>query len=104
MKKYIIYSICFLLGLGLSFNLKAQEDFRKKAPAALPAPKIQLGNYVQNVLPNGLKVIVVENHRLPKVSFQLFIDAPLNLEGEYAGANELEHGRQDAAATASWRL
>ena len=63
MKKYIIYGICFLLGLGLSLNLKAQEDFRKKAPAALPAPKIQLGNYVQNVLPNGLKVIVVENHR-----------------------------------------
>ena len=89
MKKYIIYGICFLLGLGLSLNLKAQEDFRKKAPAALPAPKIQLGNYVQNVLPNGLKVIVVENHRLPKVSFQLFIDAPLNLEGEYAGVGEM---------------
>lgn len=89
MKKYITYSICFLLGLGLSLNLKAQEDFRKKAPAALPAPKIQLGNYVQNVLPNGLKVIVVENHRLPKVSFQLFIDAPLNLEGEFAGVGEM---------------
>lgn len=89
MKKYIIYGICFLLGLGLSLNLKAQEDFRKKAPAALPAPKIQLGNYVQNVLPNGLKVIVVENHRLPKVSFQLFIDAPLNLEGEFAGVGEM---------------
>jgi zinc protease len=89
MKKYIIYCICFLLGLSLSFSLKAQEDFRKKAPAALPAPKIQLGNYVQNVLPNGLKVIVVENHRLPKVSFQLFIDAPLNLEGEFAGVGEM---------------
>ncbi len=89
MKKYIIYGICFLLGLGLSLNLKAQEDFRKKAPAALPAPKIQLGNYVQNVLPNGLKVIVVENHRLPKVSFQIFIDAPLNLEGEFAGVGEM---------------
>lgn len=85
MKKYIIWSLCFVLGLILSYSLKAQEDFRKKAPAALPAPKIQLGNYVQNVLPNGLKLIVVENHKLPKVSFQIFIDAPINLEGENAG-------------------
>lgn len=89
MKKYIIWSLCFVLGLALSFSLQAQEDFRKKAPAALPAPKIQLGNYVQNVLPNGLKLIVVENHKLPKVSFQIFIDAPLNLEGENAGVGEM---------------
>lgn len=89
MKKYIIWSLCFVLGLALSFSLKAQEDFRKKAPAALPAPKIQLGNYVQNVLPNGLKLIVVENHKLPKVSFQIFIDAPINLEGENAGVGEM---------------
>lgn len=89
MKKYIIWSLCFVLGLTLSLSLKAQEDFRKKAPAALPAPKIQLGNYVQNVLPNGLKLIVVENHKLPKVSFQIFIDAPINLEGENAGVGEM---------------
>jgi len=89
MKKYIIWSLCFVLGLILSYSLKAQEDFRKKAPAALPAPKIQLGNYVQNVLPNGLKLIVVENHKLPKVSFQIFIDAPINLEGENAGVGEM---------------
>ena len=74
MKKYIIWFICFVAGLGLSLSLKAQEDFRKTAPAALPAPKIQLGNYVQNVLPNALKVSVVENHKLPKVSFQIFVE------------------------------
>lgn len=89
MKKYISWFFCCVLGLSLSLSLQAQEDFRKKAPAALPAPKIQLGNYVQNVLPNGLKVIVVENHKLPKVSFQVFIDAPINLEGEYAGVGEM---------------
>ncbi|HPH17555.1 MAG TPA: pitrilysin family protein [Haliscomenobacter sp.] len=89
MKKYIIWFICFVAGLGLSLSLKAQEDFRKTAPAALPAPKIQLGNYVQNVLPNGLKVIVVENHKLPKVSFQIFVDAPIHLEGEFAGVGDM---------------
>lgn len=89
MKKYIIWSICFVAGLGLSLSLKAQEDFRKTAPAALPAPKIQLGNYVQSVLPNGLKVIVVENHKLPKVSFEIFVDAPIHLEGEFAGVGDM---------------
>jgi zinc protease len=87
MKKYL-FSILALV-LGLSVCTQAQEDFRKTAPQPLPAPKIQLGNYVQNVLPNGLKVIVVENHKLPKVSFQIFVDAPLNLEGEFAGVGDM---------------
>jgi predicted Zn-dependent peptidase len=89
MKKYRVLFLAFALSIGLNAHLQAQEDFRKKAPAALPAPKIQLGNYVQNVLPNGLKLIVVENHKLPKVSFQVFIDAPIHLEGEYVGVGSM---------------
>ncbi len=34
---------------------------------------------------NGLKVIVVENHKLPRVSFQVFVDVPPMMEGEFAG-------------------
>jgi zinc protease len=36
-------------------------------------------------LDNGLKVIVVENHKLPKVSFQIFVDADPILEKDAAG-------------------
>ncbi|MFZ2899576.1 MAG: pitrilysin family protein [Saprospiraceae bacterium] len=61
------------------------DDFRKMAPAPGPAPKIELGSYEQFQLDNGLKVIVVENHKLPRVSFQLFVDAPEVHEGELAG-------------------
>lgn len=60
-------------------------DFRKMAPAPGPAPKVELGSYEQFQLDNGLKVIVVENHKLPRVSFQVFVDAPEVHEGELAG-------------------
>jgi zinc protease len=78
-----------LLALGFLSAAQAQEEFRKKAPAALPAPVIKLGNYVQQNLPNGLKVIVVENHKLPQVSFQVFIDKPISLEKDLAGVGDI---------------
>lgn len=62
-----------------------QTDFRASAPAAAPAPEIDLGEYQTKTLENGLKVIVVENHKLPRVSFQLFVDRDQIKEGEKAG-------------------
>lgn len=73
----------------ISSLLHAQEDFRKKAPAAGPAPKIELGTYQEFTLANGLKAIVVENHKLPRISFQVFVDLPMIKEGDYAGAADL---------------
>jgi zinc protease len=61
------------------------DSFRKSAPAPGPAPTVELGSYEQFELDNGLKVIVVENRKLPRVSFQLFVDAPKFSEGELAG-------------------
>jgi zinc protease len=49
-------------------------DIRKSAPKAGPAPTIQIGKAETFTLDNGLQVIVVENHKLPKVSFRLFVD------------------------------
>lgn len=68
------------------------DDFRKTAPAPGPAPKIELGTYEQFQLDNGLKVIVVENHKLPRVSFQVFVDAPEVHEGELAGFIDMAGG------------
>ncbi|MCB0519069.1 MAG: insulinase family protein [Saprospiraceae bacterium] len=84
MKKisFILFiSFSMLLGKGLV----AQEDFRKTAPNPGPAPKIELGKSEQMTLKNGLKIIVVENHKLPRVSFQVFVDRPPILEGEFTG-------------------
>ena len=61
------------------------EDFRKTAPQAGPAPKIELGSYEDFTLDNGLRVFVVENHKVPRISWQLFVDVPPFMENESAG-------------------
>ncbi len=66
----------------------AQVD-RSKMPKAGPAPEIKLGEYSTATLNNGLKVIVVENHRVPEVSIKLLIDTDPVLEGKNAGYVQL---------------
>jgi len=80
MKKFI----CGIVLAFLAISLQPQVD-RSKAPQPGPAPKITLGNYESFTLKNGLKVIVVENHKLPKVSYTLVVDADPTLEGNKAG-------------------
>ena len=63
--------------------------FRSNAPTPGPAPRIQMGKAEQFRLDNGLQVIVVENRKLPRVSYQLFVDAPAIHERSTAGAIEL---------------
>ncbi len=85
MKKYIIQFIFICVTIGF---VHAQVD-RSKAPAAGPAPTVQIGNYTSFSLDNGLKVFVVENHRLPRVSFSIsFIFTP-ELEGTQTGIGSL---------------
>ena len=78
--------IFILLFAMVTLTTFAQEDFRKTAPKSGPAPKIELGKAYQTTLVNGLKVIAVENHKLPRVSFQIYVDAPPLNEGDKAGA------------------
>ena len=67
-------------------------DFRATAPEPGPAPEIQIGDFADFTLDNGLQVVLVENHKLPRVSYQLFVDVPPHLEGEFAGARGLLGG------------
>ncbi|MBI5917476.1 MAG: insulinase family protein [Bacteroidetes bacterium] len=87
MKKIFFLKIMALLLFAQVVN--GQEDFRKAAPKPGPAPKIELGKAEQFTLKNGLKVILVENHKLPRVSFQVFVDVPPMLEGEMVGYRDL---------------
>lgn len=66
----------------------AQID-RTKAPVPGPAPKIQLGDYETFTLANGLQVFLVENHKTPKVSWQLYVNRGVVSEGEHAGMQSL---------------
>lgn len=50
----------------------AQNDAWRATPPSAAAPRnVELGEYHTYSLDNGLKVIVVENHKLPRVSYQL---------------------------------
>jgi predicted Zn-dependent peptidase len=62
----------------------AQVD-RTKAPEAGPARQPVLGKYEMFTLKNGLKVFVVEDHKLPRVSFSLILNIDPIVEGEKAG-------------------
>lgn len=85
----IQFYMLFLAACLMSNGLLAQDDLRKQAPQPGPAPKIEIGDYHTFKLDNGLQGIVVENHKIPRVSFQLFVDLPLIAEGEKAGAADL---------------
>lgn len=74
----------FLLSLGAS----AQID-RSTQPKQGPAPKISLAVPGEFQLKNGLTVLVVENHKLPRVSYSLTLDNPPMIEGENAGVSSL---------------
>lgn len=73
----------------LSFGLANAQIDRSQQPQPGPAPKIQLGTPQTFTLKNGLNVLVVENHKLPRVSASLRIDNPPQFEGEKAGVNAL---------------
>ena len=76
------------LTLFSAITLQAQVD-RSVMPTPGPAPEINLGEPQSFNLNNGLKVLVVENHKLPRVSIQLSIDNPPILEGDKAGTASL---------------
>ena len=81
MKKLYFTLIAALL---LALNLSAQLD-RTSPPAPGPAPVINIGDYKMFTLSNGLKVIVVENHKNPVISWQLTLDVDPVLEGDAVG-------------------
>jgi len=72
----------------LAVNLSAQVD-RTQMPKPGPAPEIKLDDPQRFELKNGLKIMVVENHKLPRVSIQLKIDNPPVAEGDKAGVSSL---------------
>ena len=82
-KLYIVIAVFFM-----SLGVNAQID-RSQQPKPGPAPKIALEKPQEFELKNGLKVLVVENHKLPRVSFNLAFDRDPVLEGEKAGVTAL---------------
>ncbi|GAB1308160.1 hypothetical protein KH5_08430 [Urechidicola sp. KH5] len=83
--KTLQYKLIAFVGIALiSLGAHAQLD-RTKMPKAGPEPTINLEKPDEFKLKNGISVMVVENNKLPRVSYQLSIDNKPYLEGEKAG-------------------
>ncbi|MGQ3677538.1 insulinase family protein [Tenacibaculum discolor] len=91
-----IFSIITILFLSLTVS--AQID-RTQQPKPGPAPKINLGTPKKFALPNGLQVLVVENHKLPRVSATLTIDNPPMSYGDKKGVEGLLSGMLGTGST-----
>jgi len=88
MKNRIILLITVLL---ISFNVSAQLD-RSILPVGGPTPKIKLEKPKEFKLKNGIKVLVVEDHKLPRVSYILRIDGTPIVEGDKSGVLDILAG------------
>lgn len=96
MKQFLILMIGTLLFIQCARKPAMQatttavdKSWRKSAPSPAPARDISLGTYTDFNLDNGLKVIVVENHKLPRVSYQLSLNNEAIVEGKKAGYSAL---------------
>lgn len=83
--------LSFIAILAMTFAINAQRDLDKQ-PKPGPAPKIKLGKPKKFKLSNGLQVIMVENHKLPRVSASLTIDNKPYFEGDKVGVSSLMGG------------
>jgi len=83
MKKILLYTL-----FALPLAVMAQVD-RSKAPKPGPAPAVKISEPVVFTLPNGLKVFVVQNTKLPRVSATLTINRESLIEGSKAGLTSI---------------
>jgi zinc protease len=78
-----------IIMLALATSTWAQTLDRSVRPKPGPAPVIKLGKTESFTLPNGLKVYVVEKHRLPTISIDIQFDVKPPLEGDQAGYRDM---------------
>lgn len=84
MKKWIT-----LVAVAASTAVAAQKIDRSERPAAGKAPIINIKNSEVFKLNNGLTVILSEDHRLPRASFQLVMGATPMVESDKSGLNKM---------------
>ena len=81
--KKVIY---LMAGLFLSITMQAQD---RPMPKPGPAPTVNVGKPQTFTLKNGLKVLVVENNKLPRVSYSLTMDNAPYAEGPKKGVSDM---------------
>lgn len=83
----VLFSFCSKKSteIAVTSPKEQSQEFRKNSPKAGPAPKINISKAETFLLENGLQVIVVENHKVPQVSFQVSLKNDPIIEGDKVG-------------------
>ncbi len=80
--KYLFSVLALFLGIPAFSQVHIN---RSHAPAAGPAPVINIGTPASFITDNGIKVFVVENHKVPKVNVSLILKRDPILQGDKVG-------------------
>ncbi|RRA94906.1 M16 family metallopeptidase [Paenimyroides viscosum] len=83
MKKILLFASALLL------TVSAEAQIKRPQPQPGPMPTVNVQKPQEFTMKNGLKVMVVEDHKLPRVSYMLTIDTPPYVEGAKAGVSSL---------------
>lgn len=86
MKKQLSYIAATFLISGM---LSAQKIDLDAMPKPGPTPTINITQPKTFTLKNGLTVMVVENHKLPRVNVNLSMDRPPIKEGDITGVSDI---------------
>ena len=98
-----LHSVAITLALGIAWStISAAQTQMPRAPVVPDVPKIDFEKYV---LPNGLEVILSEDHRLPMVAVNLWYHVgPANEDAGRTGfAHLFEHMMFQGAEARSGR-
>lgn len=86
MKKILLSLVAvFIVSLTVAQKKNSRNLDRSIRPTPTAPPGIKLGDIQSFDLPNGLKVFVVENHKVPVVTYSIALNIYPALEGEAAG-------------------
>src|SRR5215218_2326425 len=77
-------ALTWLLILG-SWSFAGAAIDRTQKPSPGPAPEAAFPDYATKVLPNGLKVFVIQDDRKPSVTFRLLIKGGSSYDGDKPG-------------------
>jgi zinc protease len=100
MKKIFLFALATVCIQAAS----AQKLDRSVKPTPGPAPVIKLADPVIYKLANGITVLVVENHKLPKVTATYSIDVGPITEGDKAGVTQLMGGMLNEGTTTKTKV
>jgi predicted Zn-dependent peptidase len=85
--KKILLNLVFL-----TFHIVLTSQVDRSIPNPEPAPQINFEDPISFEMKNGLKVMFIENHKLPRASVNLLIDNPPVIEGELNGVGYITGG------------